>query len=124
VPAEDILVQPDELSSNIKRWFHAEEESRSKGSTLEELIASMDECGVEKSLMSARMIWHHPATRPRVPFQSTSGMPDDIFDTFLVELGEAMRRYPGRIYGSVLIDPWGAMRAVRQLERAVKDYGV
>ncbi|BBZ15479.1 amidohydrolase family protein [Mycobacterium branderi] len=124
VPAEDVLVQPDELSSNVKKWFHAQEESRNKGSTLDQLIAAMDDCGVDKALMSARMSWHHPDTRPRGPFQPTSGMPDDIFDMFLTELAGAMKRYPDRIYGSVLIDPWGAMRAVRQLERAVIDYGI
>lgn len=124
VLAEDKLVQPDELSSNVKKWFHAQGEARSKGSTPDDLVRMMDESNVDKALMSAQASWDHPETRPRGPFQTTFGVPDPVFDLFLEELAATTTRHSGRIYGSVLIDPWGAMRAVRQLERAVKDYGM
>jgi predicted TIM-barrel fold metal-dependent hydrolase len=124
VLAEDKLVQPDELSSNVVKWFHTAGEAGAKGNSLDDLIGFMDDAGVAKTIMSARASWDHPDTRPSGPFQQTAGMPDGIFDLFLTEMADAASRFSGRIYGSVLIDPWGAMRAVRQLERAVKDYGM
>lgn len=124
VPGEDVLVQPDALSANVKKWFRSFGESRTKGSTVDDLVGFMNAAGVEKALVSARASWDHPRTRPKGPFQPTAGMPDEVFDLFLAEMVDAVNRHPGRIYGTVVIDPTGVMDAVRQLERAVKEAGV
>jgi uncharacterized protein len=114
----------DPLSSNVRKWFHTQNEARKTGDSVSDVIAMMDKAGVDKVLVSARHSWDHPATRPRGVFETTYGMPDDIFDMFAAEMAKHVAENKGRVYGSVLIDPWGAMQAVRQLERAVKEYGM
>jgi predicted TIM-barrel fold metal-dependent hydrolase len=126
VLTEDLLVQetPDDvLNSNISRWFHAQGAARQRGNTVEDLVGFMDAHGVEKTMFCAQHSWSHPDTRPRGVFQATAGMPDEVFDMFLEEQAAAVARHKGRLYGTVLIDPMGGMRAYRQLERAVRDYG-
>lgn len=124
--AEERLVhnENDPLSANVRKWFHSENAARSVGNTVAEVVTMMDDAGVDKALLSARHSWDHPATRPRGVFETTYGMPDDIFDLFAEEMANRVTENKGRIYGSVLIDPWGAMQSLRQLERAVKDYGM
>ncbi|SHL07932.1 hypothetical protein SAMN05443637_117131 [Pseudonocardia thermophila] len=124
VPGEDLLVQPDVLSSNVRKWFKSYGQAKAVGSTVDELVEHMNAAGVEKALLSARASWDHPHTRPRGVFQQTPGMPDEVFDRFLEEMVAAVNKYPGRIYGTVVLDPFGAMTTVRQLERAVKEAGM
>lgn len=124
VPGEDLLVGPDVLSANVNKLFKTYGKDKARGSTVDELVEHMNAAGVEKALLSARASWDHPHTRPRGVFQQTAGVPDDIFDTFLAEMVDATTKYPGRIFGTVVLDPWGAMTTLRQLERAVKDGGM
>jgi predicted TIM-barrel fold metal-dependent hydrolase len=123
VPAADLLVEPDVLSSSVRKQFRSYGQTKATGSTIDDLIGHMDASGVQKTLISARASWDHPHTRPRGVFQQTPGMPDEIFDEFLAEMVTAVDRHPGRIFGTVVLDPFGAMTTVRQLERAVRDAG-
>jgi len=93
------------------------------GTTLEEFIAMMDASSVGKAVMCARAPWGHPATRPTGPFTVSQGVADDIFDQVCQEQGDIVARYPGRLYGTVMVDPLGVSRSYRQVERAVKEYG-
>ncbi|WP_369829729.1 hypothetical protein, partial [Mycobacterium sp. E2479] len=111
------------LNSNVNKWFKTGGGSRGPGTSAEELVAMMDATGVEKTIISALHSWSHPDTRPRGVFQATAGQPDDIFDAFLEQMATATTNHKGRLYGSALIDPMGGLRAYRQLDRAVKDYG-
>jgi uncharacterized protein len=126
VLAKDDLVPrraDDPLSRNMAKWFHRQSDKIDQGSTIDDVIADMDACGIEKALLSARHYAFHPDSRPRGVFETTHGMSDEAFDMFMDEQAEAIARYPGRLYGSVMIDCFGVMRSYRQLERAVKDYG-
>jgi hypothetical protein len=111
------------LNSNVNKWFKTSGGSRGPGASPEDLVAMMDAAGVEKTIISALHSWSHPDTRPRGVFQATAGQPDDIFDAFLEQMATATTKHKGRLYGSALIDPMGGLRAYRQLDRAVKDYG-
>jgi uncharacterized protein len=120
VPAAEKLVP---WSPAVERWFGRQTSLMKQGSQISDLIDDMDAAGVEKAIVTARHGWAHPATRPVGPLATSHGMDDEIFDTFAEELMRGVRAYSGRIYPAFIIDPMGAMTAVRQLERAVKDYG-
>jgi hypothetical protein len=111
------------VTDNVVRWYHKQSDQLREGGTIDELVAMMDSASIEKGLLTARHTWSHSATRPIGPFSASHGMPDDIFNSFCEEAAAAIEKYKGRFYGAVLIDPNGAMTAVRQLERAVKEYG-
>jgi uncharacterized protein len=109
-------------SPAVARWFKSDQTQRMKGATLEDLISDMDAAGVEKALVCARMGWMYPTTRPVGPLATSHGTDDELFDQWCVELAEAVAKYPGRLYGTTVIDPMGGMMAVRQAERAIRDY--
>lgn len=120
VPAEQQLVPK---SPAVIRWFSAGSPDLLQGSTVDDLIVDMDRCGIEAAILSVRNWWHHPASRPVGPLATSHGIDDDLFDSFCEEGAHAVAAHPGRFHGSVMIDPMGGMAAVRQLERAVKEYG-
>lgn len=80
-----------------------------KGLTLEAILEKMDRAGIEIGLLIANKVgplgslytWHLPY-----------GM-----------VAEAVNKYPNRFYGLAGIDPTEGMKGVRELERAVKDFG-
>jgi uncharacterized protein len=119
VKAEDRLV---ERAPDVLRWFNQRADVITGGSTVEDLIAEMDEAQVDHAMIIARNGWHHPKTRPQGPLATSHGVDDDIFDMFCEEAAAAVARYPDRLSATVMLDPMGAMRAMRQLERAVKEY--
>jgi uncharacterized protein len=121
VPEEKMLVKG--WSPDTQRWFARQQNLMHRGSTLPEVVAEMDRLGIESAMLSGRHGWLHPSTRPVGPFATSHGVDDEIFDTFGDELAQALAEYPGRFHGMIIIDPMGAMTAVRQVERAVKDYG-
>jgi predicted TIM-barrel fold metal-dependent hydrolase len=71
--------------------------------TIEDLIAEMDEAGVDAS----------------VAFSFGWTNPDLIEETNSYVL-EAMRRYPKRIYGMAVLQPTAGMRALYELERCAQ----
>lgn len=123
VPADKQLIERTEVT---KRLFgRGDRASRAfvEGSTVDDLIADMDAAGVDHGLLVARHGWSHPETRPVGPLATSHGVSDEIFDEFCAEAAAAVEAHPGRLSGTVMLDPMGAMMAVRQLERAVTDHG-
>ena len=80
-----------------------------EGISLETMLERMDAAGVERAmLISAKVgIRHHP---------SCYHVPNEL-------VRDAVRQYPARFYGLAGIDPTEGMQGVRELERAVKEYG-
>lgn len=110
-------------SPEVLRWFRERADSGAGGRTIEDLITQMDLNGVDFALLVARGGWNHPATRPVGPLATSHGVDDEIFDEFAAEAASAVERYPDRLAATAMLDPMGAMRTVRQLERAVREYG-
>ncbi|MBL0123735.1 MAG: amidohydrolase [Betaproteobacteria bacterium] len=79
------------------------------GVSLEEMIARMDAAGIERSLLIAAKVGvkHHPACY-QVPYSMVA---------------DALQKYPKRFSGLAGIDPTEGMAGVRELERAVREYG-
>ena len=66
VLAKDDLVprRPDDpLSRSMAKWFHRQSDQMDQGSTITDVIAEMDACGIEKALLS------------RAPLRVPSGEP-------------------------------------------------
>ena len=80
--------------------------------TVEQLIEKMDRAGIEKAIM--------PAIKCGVEYGGKGfggyELPDE-------RVYEVTKKYPGRIYGLAGVDPREGMNALRELERAVKDFG-
>ena len=81
----------------------------SGGISLEQMIADMDEAGIEKGFLVA-------AKSGRLGLPGCYHMPPKI-------VARACEKYPGRFYGLIGIDPFQGMDGVRALEDAVKNMG-
>ena len=82
-------------------WFNAlYSNPRTHMATAEDLIAEMDRSGVDASVTFS-FGWTDP------------GLIEETNSYVL----DAMRRYPGRIYGMAVLSPLAGVRAVRELER-------
>ncbi|HEY7416152.1 MAG TPA: amidohydrolase family protein [Ktedonobacteraceae bacterium] len=85
-------------------WFHElYANPRVHMATAEDLIAEMDASGVDVAVTFA-FGWTDPAL-----IEETN---DYVLD--------AMRRYPGRLYGMAVLQPTAGARAVRELERCAQ----
>lgn len=80
-----------------------------EGISLEVMLESMDAAGIERAMLIAAKVGdkHHP---------SCYHVPNEL-------VRDAVRKYPDRFYGLAGIDPTEGMQGVRDLERAVKEYG-
>ncbi len=93
----------------LVRWWKLEERAK-KGYTIEEMVAEMDEAGVDKVCI------------PQVKLRSyLKG--DMIWDLTLEEVYEVVKTNPQRFIGFAGFNPLKRMEAVREVERAVKEYG-
>ncbi|HEV2654327.1 MAG TPA: amidohydrolase family protein [Ktedonobacteraceae bacterium] len=82
-------------------WFNAlYADPRARMATADELVAEMDASGVDASVAFS-FGWTDP------------GLIEET-NSYVID---AMRRFPGRIYGMAVIQPTAEMRAVRELER-------
>lgn len=79
------------------------------GFSLEDMLAEMDEAGIEKAFLIAAKVGSlgHPACY-HVPYEMVAA---------------AVAKHPDRFYGLAGVDPTEGMDGVRQLERAVKELG-
>src|SRR4030042_2492283 len=92
----------------VVKWWHAEE--RYKGRPVEVMLKEMDELGVEKILIPS--------------FQQYSFMRKvPIMDFKIEEIAELVNKRPDRFVGLYGVNPYKRMDAVRELEKAVKQYG-
>jgi len=89
-----------------------------EGSTVEKMVADMDETSIETAIITAA-----PASSSAGRYNVGQRIDDRAFDAACREVADIIARYPGRFYGCAAIDPTGMMKAVRQLERAIRDYG-
>ncbi len=104
--AEALAGRPD------RRAFHAKmrvQTEVAQGVSLERMLEMMDAAGIERAMLIAAKVGdrNHPSCY-HVPYE-------------LVR--DAVHRYPQRFYGLAGIDPTEGMQGVRELERAVKEYG-
>lgn len=80
-----------------------------EGLTLDAMLARMDTGNIERALLIAAKIGSlGPPACYHVPYELVA---------------DAVNRHPDRFYGLAGIDPTEGMAGVRQLERAVRDYG-
>jgi predicted TIM-barrel fold metal-dependent hydrolase len=79
------------------------------GMSLDRMLAAMDEAGIGRAFLIATKVGRqgHPSTY-QLPYKV-------VFD--------AVQKHPDRFYGLAGIDPFEGMAGVRELERAVRDYG-
>ncbi len=89
------------------QWGRAE---NMKGHEPREFIAMMDRLGIEKVCV--------PALKQAFYRKNKMGA-----DFAYEEIAELVRAYPDRIVGLAGINPFERMQGVRQLERAVREYG-
>ncbi len=80
-----------------------------EGVSLEEMIGRMDEAGIERAFLIAAKVGMlgHPSCY-HVPY----GL-----------VADAVQKYPDRFLGLAGVDPTEGMSGVRELERAVREYG-
>ncbi len=95
-----------------RRAFHAKMRvpvELVEGISLERMLERMDAAGIERAMLIAAKVGdkHHPCCY-HVPYE-------------LVR--DAVRQYPDRFFGLAGLDPTEGMQGVRNLERAVKEYG-
>lgn len=79
------------------------------GMSLEEMIARMDAAGIERAFLIAAKV-------------GRLGIPACYHVDYRL-VAEAVQKHPDRFFGLAGLDPTEGMRGVRELERAVRDYG-
>ncbi len=90
-----------ELYCKRDPWFNAlYADTRARMATADDLVAEMDAAGVDASVAFS-FGWTDP------------GLIEET-NSYVID---AMRRYPGRIYGMAVVQPLSGTRAVRELER-------
>ncbi|MCC5869112.1 MAG: amidohydrolase [Gammaproteobacteria bacterium] len=103
-----LAVRPDSL-----RGFYVDKigtaETTYKGVSLEQMLERMDAAGVERAFLIAVKCGRDGLrSHFRVPYEVVY---------------KAVQQYPDRFYGLAGIDPFEGMAGVRELERAVKEFG-
>ena len=105
--AEALALQPD------RRKFYVDKlgvtEQTFEAVSLDDMLARMDRAGTERAfLIAARVgVKHHPACY-HVPYALVA---------------DAVQKHPDRFSGLAGIDPTEGMAGVRELEKAVREYG-
>jgi predicted TIM-barrel fold metal-dependent hydrolase len=79
------------------------------GLSLEEMIARMDAAGIERAFLIAAKV-------------GRLGIPACYHVDYRL-VAEAVQKHPDRFFGLAGLDPTEGMRGVRELERAVREYG-
>jgi predicted TIM-barrel fold metal-dependent hydrolase len=79
------------------------------GISMEEMLRRMDSTGIERAFLIAAKVGRlgHPSTY-HLPYRV-------VYD--------AVQKYPDRFYGLAGVDPFEGMNGVRELQRAVEEYG-
>jgi predicted TIM-barrel fold metal-dependent hydrolase len=107
------------MDPNIARWF---KNSRTlfEGATPDEMVADMTANNIERAMVTI-------AGRGTPDNPYAIGQPEAWneaeFEAHCQKFAALRAKYPGRIFGCIVVDPTGVMTAVRQFEHAVRDYG-
>ena len=100
-------VTSPELKEVVDRWKLGE---RTKGYSVKDFLRMLDEAQVEKIIVPALKI-------------KSFIKQELIKDMGIEEVHEILKEEPDRIKGMLGINPFRRMDGVRELERAVKEYG-
>jgi len=109
--------QEQKIDPNIAKWFKPGDAVKF-GFTLEELVRDMEAAGVEKGVLTAAALRLAPS-----PYSVGQNISDETYEKLCTRVAEIRLQHPGRFHGCLGIDPTGMMRAVRWLERAVREFG-
>ena len=109
--------QEQKIDPNIAKWFKPGDAVK-LGFTLDDLLRDMDAADVEKGVLTAAAL--RPSSSPYSVGQNIS---DETYEKLCTRVAEIRAQQPGRFHGCLGIDPTGMMRAVRWLERAVREFG-
>ncbi|HKD69698.1 MAG TPA: amidohydrolase family protein [Candidatus Binataceae bacterium] len=90
-----------------------------EGETVEQMVARMDECAIQASIITVNAA----SREPFQPYRVGQKIDDAALDAACKDVADMMARYPGRFFGCVAVDPTGMMKSVRRLERVVREYG-
>jgi hypothetical protein len=101
-------VKQKELSRLVK-WWHLED--RMKGHTPEEFVKIMDEAGVDKVLI------------PAIKMRSYKYYNEMVWNISNEEVYEVVKKFPDRFVGIAGFNPLDRMDGIREVERAIKEYG-
>lgn len=107
-------MQDERWRKEVDHLFHRAEEV-SKGATLEQLIADMDQHGIEHGVLTMTPAGTKIQMSP-VPMAS-----DETDEEWCID---AAAKFPSRFSIATRINPLLGMSAVRQLEGYVRDHGV
>jgi hypothetical protein len=104
---EALALQPDRKQFYVDKMRVKPETFA--GTSLEEMLGRMDAAGIERSFLIAAKVGvkHHPACY-HVPLRLVA---------------DAVQKYPARFSGLAGVDPTEGMAGVRELEKAVREYG-
>ena len=108
------------MDPNMARWFKGSKHMI-EGATFEDMIAEMDKAGIEKGMLltAGKSANAHPGNA----WTTGQDITDEAFDEALQTLYDWSQRSNGRLKPQIWLDPTEGMKAVRRLERAVKDFG-
>ena len=102
---------------NIARWFK-DSKALFEGATPQEMLADMDETGIEMGILTCSA-----GGVPTNPYQVGQNVTEEGLLAAYERFSEFKAAAPDRIIGCIGIDPTGLMTSVRQLERAVREWG-
>lgn len=117
IPAIDTVVNPQTAEILKLRSFaptfqmekFGREAKALEGWTIEEMLALMDEGGIERAFLVACKV-------------GQMGLPGSWQLPYEM-VADAVQAHPDRFYGLAGVDPTEGMHGVRELERAVREYG-
>ncbi len=105
------------IDPNIAKWFKPGDQVR-HGFTIDDLVRDMDAAEVEQGVMTAGVMRLPPS-----PYTVGQNIADETYEKICTKVAAMLQQYPGRFHACFGLDPTGMMRAVRWLERAVKEFG-
>lgn len=118
IPAIDILCYLFTPEAVEKNWYQKPELKRlldwwgleMKGRSVDEFLAEMDAAGIEKIFIPAVKMGSY----------STKTL---LWDYSVDEISEVVNQRPDRFVGIAGFNPWERMAGVKEVERAVKEFG-
>lgn len=115
--------QPGRGDENLGKWFGSTAPRFFHGGSIVEMAEEMDQAGVDRAVLVTAPGRSPHEGRGQGSFATSAGYTDEAFNELCEEIADCVRQYPDRFVGMAMLDPMGAMTAVRQAERAVLEYG-
>jgi predicted TIM-barrel fold metal-dependent hydrolase len=109
--------EEQKMDANIAKWFKPGDQVKF-GFTLEDLVRDMDASGVDKGVLTAGALRLSSS-----PYTVGQNISDETYEKLCTRVAAMLEQHPGRFHACLGIDPTGMMKAVRWLERAVKEFG-